>query len=178
MKNKISTRQLVFLSLCTGMGLAGKQLFSPAVNVLTDLIRLPGGGASAAFSLVFVAIGAAATPWPFAATLACAAQGLLALGMGMSGYQGAFILLTYTVPGIVIDLVRRFFPERNSTFFCLACCLSNTIGAAVSNALVFRLRSTALILWLLVAASFGAVVGILGGMVYDRLVRIGAVKEV
>lgn len=178
MKRNFRTRQLVFLSLCTGMGLVGKQLFAPAVNMLTDLIRLPGGGASTAFSLVFVVIGSAATDWPVAATLACAAQGLLALCVGMSGYQGVFILLTYAVPGIVIDAIRHFCPERNDTFFCLACCLGNTVGAAVSNALIFHLRSTALVLWLLVAASCGAVIGILGGAVYGRLTKTGAVKEV
>ena len=177
MKRTISIRQLILLSLCTGMGFVGKQIFSPAVNMLTDLIRLPGGGASTAFSVVCIVIGSAVVDWPCAATFACAAQGVLALCLGVTGYQGAFLLLTYAVPGIVIDLVRRILPERNDTFFCTACCLANTAGAAVSNALVFHLRSTALVLWILVAASCGAVAGILSSLVYRRLEKMGIGKR-
>ena len=169
MKKSLQTRHLVFLSLCVCGGMIAKRVVTPVLNPLTDLIRLPGGGAAAAFSLLFIVLGCTVTDWPFAATLCALAQGALAFCLGMTGYQGAFTLLTYSVPGVATDIVRRFTPKGSAIYFFLSCCLGNLLCAVISNLLVFHLRSLTLLLWLLVAACFGGLAGILGHLVYGRL---------
>lgn len=169
MTKTIQTRHLVFLSLCVCGGLIAKRVVTPVLNPLTDLIRLPGGGAAAAFSLLFIVLGCTVTDWPFAATLSALVQGTLAFCLGMTGYQGAFTLLTYSVPGVATDIVRRFTPKGSAIYFFLSCCLGNLLCAVISNLLVFHLRSLTLLLWLLVAACFGGLAGILGHLVYGRL---------
>ena len=169
MKKSLQTRHLVFLSLCVCGGMIAKRVVTPVLNPLTDLIRLPGGGAAAAFSLLFIVLGCSVTDWPFAATLSALVQGALAFALGMTGYQGAFTLLTYTVPGVATDIVRHFTPRGSEIYFFLSCCLGNLLCAVVSNLLVFHLRSLTLLLWLLVAACFGGLAGMLGHLVYRRL---------
>ena len=61
MKKSIQTRHLVFLSLCVCGGMIAKRVVTPVLNPLTDLIRLPGGGAAAAFSLLFIVLGCTVT---------------------------------------------------------------------------------------------------------------------
>ena len=173
MKKSIQTRHLVFLSLCVCGGMIAKRVVTPVLNPLTDLIRLPGGGAAAAFSLLFIVLGCTVTDWPFAATLAALVQGTLAFALGMTGYQGAFTLLTYTVPGVATDIVRRFTPKGSEIYFFFSCCLGNLLCAVVSNLLVFHLRSLTLFLWLLVAACFGGLAGTLGHLIYRRLEKAG-----
>ena len=173
MEKTIQTRHLVFLSLCVCGGMIAKRVVTPVLNPLTDLIRLPGGGAAAAFSLLFIVLGCTVTDWPFAATLAALVQGALAFCLGMTGYQGMFTLLTYTVPGIATDIVRRFTPNGSEIYFFLSCCIGNTLCAVVSNLLVFHLRSLSLLLWLLVAACFGGLAGMMGHLVYGRLKKAG-----
>ena len=87
MKKNIQTRHLVFLSLCVCGGMIAKRVVTPVLNPLTDLIRLPGGGAAAAFSLLFIVLGCTVTDWPFAATLSALVQGALAFCLGMTGYM-------------------------------------------------------------------------------------------
>ena len=166
---QLNLRQIIFLALCVTLSLISKRLVSPFTNILTDFIRIPGGGAATAFSLVFLIIGCSVTEYRFAATLCAIAQGFLAVCMGMSSYQGAFVVITYVVPGIVIDILRTCIRTKDVSYFMLTCCISNTVCAVVSNLLVFHLTSIALLLWILVAASFGLIAGSIGSVVYTRL---------
>lgn len=117
MKQKVSLRQLTFLAICIALSLVTKRIISPVTNLLTDLLRIPGGGAVTSFSLMFLLVGTSGLNWRWAATAASFLQSLLALCLGFSSYQGLFMLLTYSLPGLVIDLFRMGFPKRDRLFF-------------------------------------------------------------
>ena len=169
MKKSFDTLQITFLAACIAMGLVSKRFISPITNILTDFIRLPGGSASAGFAIMFLALGCSVTEYPLAGTFAGLAQGILALTMGMSGYQGIFAVISYAVPGIVIDVVRKIVKKRTGGYFIIACCLGNVLGAVVSNFLTFHFTSFLLLMWLLVAASFGCLGGMLGSITAERM---------
>jgi len=177
MKNRIPLRQLIFLAICIALSLVTKRVISPITNILTDFIRIPGGGAATAFSLMFLLLGSCAVQWPCAGTLAGFTQSLIALGLGMSAYQGAFALLTYTLPGIVIDLFRRFCPRRDTAFFLLSCAAANTAGACLTNLLVFQLKGIACVLWLLVACTVGLLGGFLGALIFRKVGKLIPFQE-
>lgn len=180
MKNKLQIVDLAFLAICIATGMVAKKFVSPFTNVLTDFIRIPGGGAATAFSVMFLTMGCSVTNWPFAGTVAGFVQGMLAIFLGMSSYQGLLAIVTYTVPGIMIDIVRKFLKLNNEIYFMTACCVANTTCAFVSNLLVFHLQSMAFVLWMLVAASFGIGAGVLGNLVYQKLgnaIQIGRTRE-
>lgn len=178
MKQKIPLRHLTFLAICIALSLVSKRLISPITNVLTDFIRIPGGGAATSFSLMFLVIGTSAIPWTFAGTAAGFVQSLIALSLGMSSYQGFFALITYTVPGVIIDLIRKLLPRRDVSFFVIACGLANAAGALITNILVFRLRSIAFVLWMLIAALFGCGAGYLGSVISERIVKVPEYRRV
>ena len=172
MKYKVSLSHLAFLAICIALSLVTKRLISPITNFLTDFLRIPGGGAASAFSLMFLVIGTAGLPWSWAGTAAGFVQSLIALTLGMSAYQGVFAIATYTLPGVVMDLCRRFYPHRNKTYFALSCAAANTAGAGLTNLLVFRLEGAAFVLWLLIACTVGLFGGLLGEVLYGRILRI------
>ena len=172
MKQKAPTGQLCFLAICVALSLVTKRVISPITNLLTDFIRIPGGGAATAFSLMFLVIATSGMKWPFATAAAGFVQSLIALSLGMSAYQGAFAVLTYTLPGVVIDLFRKFYPHRDKVYFSLSCGAANTAGALLTNLLVFRLEGIAFLLWMLVACIIGTLGGLLGEMLYQRLLKI------
>lgn len=172
MKNRISLRQLIFLAICIALSLVTKRVISPLTNLLTDFIRIPGGGAATAFSVMFLVIGTSELRWSWAGITAGFVQSLIALSMGMSAYQGAFAILTYTLPGVVIDLFRRFYPRRDISYFLLSCAAANTVGAGLTNLLVFRLEGIALALWMLIACTVGLLAGFLGDILFYRIVKI------
>lgn len=178
MKYKVPLSHLTFLAICVALSLVTKRVISPITNLLTDFLRIPGGSAATAFSLVFLVVGTGGLRWKWATTVAGFVQGLIALSLGMSAYQGAFALVTYTVPGVVIDLVRRFYPRRDKTYFSLACAAANTAGALLTNLLVFRLTGTAFLLWMLIACVVGLLGGLLGELLFCRIEKIPEIRKV
>lgn len=172
MKHNVPLRHLTFLAICIALSLVTKRVISPVTNLLTDLIRIPGGGAATAFSLMFLLVGTSGLHWRWATTAAAFVQSLIALSLGMSSYQGLFAVLTYSLPGLVIDLFRMFFPLRDKTYFSLACAAANTAGAFLTNLLVFQLEGIAFLLWMLVAASVGLFGGLLGELLFQKIIRI------
>jgi len=168
MKEKLPLRHLTFLAICVALSLVTKRVISPVTNLLTDFLRIPGGGAATAFSLMFIVVGTGRLQWPWATTITCFGQSLIALSLGMSAYQGAFALLTYTLPGMVIDLFRRFYPHRNKLYFSLSCAAANSAGALLTNLLVFHLTGITFLLWMLIAC----IIGLLGGLLGELLFRI------
>lgn len=168
-QQKLPVDQLVFLAICIALSMVTKRVISPVTNILTDFIRIPGGSAATAFSLLFLSIGTARLQWRWAASAGGFVQSLLALALGMSAYQGAFAVLTYTLPGVVIDLFRRFCPHRGKTYFALCCAAANGLCALVTNLLVFRLQGIAFALWMLVACLMGIFAGFFGGVLFHRL---------
>jgi len=54
MKQKVSLRHLTFLAICVALSLVTKRVISPVTNLLTDFLRIPGGGAATAFSVAIL----------------------------------------------------------------------------------------------------------------------------
>ena len=178
MKQKIPLSHLTFLAICVALSLVTKRLISPITNILTDFLRIPGGGAATAFSLMFLVIGTSKLQWRGATTAAGFVQSLIALSLGMSAYQGAYAILTYTLPGVVIDLFRWLYPRRDKFYFSLSCAAANTAGAFLTNLLVFRLEGIAFLLWMLIACVIGLFGGFLGALFFHRLEKIPEFRRI
>ncbi len=169
MNKKLDLNHLLFLTVCLTLGLISKRFISPATNILTDLVRIPGGSTATGISFMFLVLGRARVSYNLAGTLMGFTQGCLSLMLGFSGHHGALALLTYTIPGLVIDLVPLLLKERNLLFFLSTAALANLAGATFTNLLVFHLQATALLLWLLLAVCAGCLGGALGHMLYCRI---------
>jgi len=169
MKQKVSLRHLTFLAICVALSLVTKRVISPVTNLLTDFLRIPGGGAATAFSVAILAVATGRVNWPWATAAAGFVQSLLAMALGMSAYQGVFAIVTYTLPGLVIDLARRWYGHRNKLYFSCSCAAANTAGAWITNLLVFRLEGIAFLLWLLIACVMGMAAGFLGGILFAQM---------
>ena len=162
------TRDLAMMAFVLVLGLFSKRFVSPVTNILTDFFRIPGGSAAVGFSLAFLVIGRHMVSVPCAGTLMGFAQSVLALALGMSGYKGALALITYTLPGAVIDLTTLL-PADGLLGCVLACVFSCLTSALMSNLLVFHLRGLSLVLWLLLAALSGGIGGWLAHLVLQRI---------
>lgn len=172
MKRKVSSKELVFMAMCVVLGLVCKRFIAPLTNILTDFIRLPGGSATSAFSILFIVIAVSVTDWKVAGTVLCLIQAMVALGVGMSGNQGLFALVTFTVPGMIIDILRLLMKDRDSVYTIVSCMLANIGSAIASNYIVFGFKGSMLVLWILVAASIGIIAGMIGNVIIKRMNHI------
>ena len=169
---RINTRELAMMAICLTLGLLAKRIISPLTNMLTDFFRIPGGSAAVGFSLAFLVVGKRISHIPGAATMMGFVQSLLALALGMSGYQGILAVFSYTFPGIVID-VAAFLLKQHGMLYCFVSCIMGSVASAlISNVIAFHLQGIALELWLLLSAFSGALGGYIAGLVSTRLSKI------
>jgi len=165
---------IVVMIVCAVLGVLAKHIINPAANVVTDMLHVPGGIATA-FSLMFLVVATGITAKKGSATIMAAAQGMTALAIGMVGSMGPLIPLAYIVPGIAIDLVflipdMGIFDKRFKAFTAN---IAGSVAAALfANILVFHLPGMALSVYLLVAAVSGAIFGFVAGAVIKATDKI------
>ena len=169
--NNYKLRNLIFLTLCCDLGLFSKRLIAPVANIVTDMLRIPGG-IGTSFSLMFLVVAAALVHVRGCATLMGFVQSMIAVSLGMIGSMGALSPIGYLVPGIMIDLV--FTISRNTKADLLPfMTVANMLGAAAAgltaNIIVFHLSGVPLALYITVALTSGAVCGPLGCSLARRL---------
>ena len=167
-------RTLIFLALCCDLGLFSKRLIAPASNLITDFLHIPGG-IGTSFSLMFLVIAAVMVERFGCAAIMGAVQSGLALAFGMVGSMGALSAIGYIVPGIAIDLLlaatRKTSLSRRDRIV-LANAAAAPCAALTANFIVFHLQGVVLLLYLCVAASSGAIFGLVGAEFARRLVPV------
>lgn len=168
---KYDLRTLIILALCCDLGLFAKRIIAPVANVITDSLHIPGG-IGTSFSLMFLVVAAMLVERFGCASVMGAVQSGLALGLGMTGSMGALSPIGYIMPGLAIDLIlylTRKMKMPPTERMVLANALSALCAALSANFIVFHLRGVVLLLYLCVAATSGAVCGLLGERLFRRL---------
>ena len=167
-------RTLIFLALCCDMGLFSKRLISPAANLITGFLHIPGG-IGTSLSLMFLVIAAVMVERFGCAAIMGAIQSVLALAFGMVGSMGALSFIGYIVPGLVIDILlaaTRRSPLSRRDRVVLANAAAAPCAAMTANLIVFHLHGVVLLLYLCVATTFGAIFGLAGAEIVRRLTPV------
>lgn len=167
-------RTLIFLALCCDLGLFSKRLISPAANLITGFLHIPGG-IGTGLSLMFLVIAAVIVERFGCATIMGAVQSILALAFGMVGSMGALAPIGYIVPGLVIDIlltVTRCGPLSQRDRVVLTNAAASPCAALTANIIVFHLSGVVLLLYLCVASTSGAIFGLAGARIVRRLTPV------
>jgi len=163
--------RMLFLALCCDFGLFAKQLISPAANIVTDALHIPGGMGTS-FSLMFVVIAAAMFPRFGCAAMMSIVQSLIALALGRVGSMGVLSPIGYIVPGIAVDVLLRIAKRLPLTDrLVLTNALASVCASLTANLIVFRLKGAPLMLYLSIAAVSGALCGLLGAKIVPLVRR-------
>ena len=126
-KSKFTLTQLCFMAFAAVLGFFSKPIFSPAINLITDFVRIPGGSVTAGVSMLFIVYACAVIKKFGTATLMGFTQAVMALGTGFSSVVGLLALITYTLPGLAIDFVLCT-PVFNKLSLKSRMCLAGSCG--------------------------------------------------
>lgn len=161
--SSFSVFDVIMTAMCAGLGVAVKPVVSQLVHIITGPLFIPGGAVAGGFYMLFIVLAASLTGKFGAATLACVVQAILVIITGVIGSHGIMSLVTYVLPGVLVDLfflaVRKQGVGAFSCFFMGM--IANVTGTFLSNAVFFNLPWVPLMLSLL----SGALSGGLGGLV-------------
>ncbi len=177
MKNflrKFRTYDLVIIAMMAALGVAVKPLAVALVHIITGPLFIPGGSLAGGFYMMWLVLGAAMVKRPGTATLIGLVQSVMVIVAGVYGTHGIISLLTYTLPGLTIDLLlwlTRQEPDMKMAMF-VSGIAANLCGVVLSNAVFFRLPMIPLLLAISAGALSGALGGLLAWLVAERFQKL------
>jgi hypothetical protein len=169
----MKTKDMILIAILATMGISIKPFISPLFNIITDLIFIPGGSSAGGIYMMFLTIGAVLINNEHVAIYIGIIQGLIALLMGISGFQGALAIIIYTAPGITIDFIVKFRSKFNYKLVVMvATALGNLTGSLMTNFIFFHLKLVPASLFLIFAILSGLLGGQLAFIITERIKKI------
>lgn len=169
--NRFSMFDLVVIALTAALGIAIKPIIVPLVHIITGPLFIPGGAAAGGFYMLWIVLGIGITKKIGSGTLIGLIQALLVIITGAYGTHGAFSIITYTFPGLMVDIGAKIMGNRLVSpggFFLLGL-LANITGTFLSSMAFFRLPPIPLLLSLSVASLSGGLGGLIAHKIVDEL---------
>ncbi len=107
-KFRFSTFDLIIIALMAALGIAIKPVVVPLAHIITGPLLLPGGVVAGGFYMLWLVLGYGLTGnKPGTALLIGLIQGIVVLLQPFANH-GALSLLTYTAPGLAVELLYIF----------------------------------------------------------------------
>ena len=145
------------------LGIAVKAVVNPLIQLASASLFIPGGSLGGGLYMMWLVLAVGITGKRGSATLAALVQAILVVLTGIGGSHGILSLVSYTLPGIAIDLWLLISRHRLCCLPCafVSCILANLCGTIAVNLIFFSLPMIPLLLTLAAAAFSGGVGGVL-----------------
>jgi ABC-type thiamin/hydroxymethylpyrimidine transport system permease subunit len=174
-----SIMELVLIGLVAALGVATKPIVVPLVHIITGPLFIPGGAVAGGFYMLWIVLGAGIIRRRGAGSIIALTQALLVVVLGVYGTHGIVSILTYTLPGVGVDLVFLFSRNKEYTplHYFLAGGVANLMGTLSVNWVFFQLPLVPLLLSLCVALLSGGLGGLIAFQVAKRFVAMQLLKQ-
>jgi hypothetical protein len=165
----------IIMAMMASMGIAIKAIVVPLAQIITGPLFIPGGVVAGGFYMAFLVLGEAITQKHGTAAIIALIQAVVVTITGTMGSHGAASLLTYTLPGIAVDLMLLIIRHKSC---CMFCCffggvVANMTGSFAVNLAIFNLSLVPLLLSLCAAALFGGLGGLVAHAVAINVRKLG-----
>ncbi|MDN5353891.1 MAG: hypothetical protein PWQ09_647 [Candidatus Cloacimonadota bacterium] len=175
--NKFSAEELLYIAVFSALGLATKPIITPIVHLVSTPLLIPGGSLAGGFYMMWIVLAAVVVDKLGAALLVGVVQAIVILSLGFFGSHGAVSLLSYTVPGVMVELARLLFRNKEAVFAqAFMCSVANISGALIVTLLVMRLPLIPLIISLLAAAISGIIGGLVSYNITKKMRKFGIIE--
>lgn len=170
---------LVVIALVAALGVAIKPIVVPLAHMITGPFLIPGGAVAGGFYMMWIVVGAGIIKRTGTGTMIGLVQAIMVIVLGIYGSHGIMSLVTYTLPGIAVDIV--FIISRKEKYsmvgsFIAGMC-ANITGTYITSIVFFRLPLIPLLLGITAAALSGGLGGIIAFKINEQLKRYGFVNK-
>jgi ABC-type thiamin/hydroxymethylpyrimidine transport system permease subunit len=171
--DRFTLKDMILIAAFAALGLAIKPVVVPLVHIAAASMFIPGGALAGGLYMMWMVVAFGLTGKYGAATLFGFVQALVVIITGITGSHGIMSLVSYTLPGLAVDLFLRIFRHR---VCCLPCSfaagmIANFTGTLAVNFIFFRLPLIPAALSLTAAAFSGGVGGVLAWQILRALRR-------
>ncbi len=157
---KYSTQDLLYIAIFSAIGLAIKPIISPIVHLISTPLMIPGGSLVGGLYMMWLTLAIVIVQKPGAGFLVGLIQAIVMISLGYFGSHGAVSLISYTIPGLIADIIAYFLKQKDSILsHILICTFANITGTFIVTVLLMRLPFIPII----ISTFFGSISGIIGG---------------
>ncbi len=172
MLTRLTTFNAVFIALMAACGLALKPIVGPLFKLIGSALLIPSGSMAGAIYMIWPSLAILTVKRFGSATLVGILQGIVVLITGIYGSHGILSLITYVIPGIIIDLVFLIIhPFKKQWAMFLPAALGNVSGSALVGVIFMHIPVIPLTIGLIPAFIFGAIGGFLSLLLYQGLIK-------
>jgi len=155
-----------------------KPLINPITKLISTPLGIPGGSLAGGLYMLWLVLAVTIINKKLTGTAFGLLQAVLVLLIGMAGKMGAFSLISYTVPGILADLIMLAKPKPEKVLTHLLLCAVANLGGALVTALLLFHHPPLLIAF---NASLALASGIAGGYlsygIFQALIQARILKQ-
>lgn len=176
--NRFSMFDLLIIAMMAAVGIATKPIIVPLVHIITGPLFIPGGSIAGGFYMLWIVLGRGIVTKPGTGTVIGIVQAILIIAMGLFGTHGIVSFITYTLPGIFVDIVFMFSRKGNYNIlhYIFGGAVANLTGTYMSNLVFFRLPLIPLLLSLSSAALSGCLGGLIAYSIVNKFNKLGIVN--
>jgi energy-coupling factor transport system substrate-specific component len=166
---KLTIHDLLIISVMSAMGLSIKPLINPLIHLISIPLRIPGGAISGGFLMMWISLCKVIIFKFGSTTLLGLSQAIVVILLGTFGNHGAFTLVSYTFPGIFVDLTSIFIKGESLFVFCIYTTIANLTGTIIVGVFLLSLPFIPLLISILSAVVSGMLGGYLAFIIYNKI---------
>ena len=167
---RYSTSDLIIIALMAAIGLGTKQIVRPLVSLISVPLGIPGGAIIGGFYMLWLVLTKRLAPKIGSGFLFGLTQALVVMILPF-GSHGIFTIITYSLPGLAVDLVDWLFRSKNNTVLCslVEGAIANFVGSLSVLILIFRLEWRLTLFISLIALLTGNIGGIIAHYIAKQI---------
>ena len=167
---RYNTFDLIIIATMAALGLGTKQIIRPVIAPLTVLLIIPAGGLIGGFYMLWLVLTKFISP-KFGSGLLFGIVQAFAVLILPFGSHGFFTFITYTVPGLIADIVFILFGKLSKSIFSALTigALTNTAGTFLVGLLIMGIEPITLLYISLIALISGNIGGIIAFGIYKQI---------
>ena len=158
MKN-FTLHDLILIACLSAIGLAIKPIINPMVHIVSGAIRVPGGSLSGGFLMMWMVLAKVLVNKPGSALLFGVTQGLTVMLLGFFGSHGVFSIVSYALPGLMLEVAALAVKGRSLFTLCTYCVVANITGTILVAIFIMQLPQ----LLLIISVCSATLSGMMGG---------------
>lgn len=173
--DRFTVRDMIIISAMAALGIAVKPVVVPIAHIISTPLMIPSGALAGGLYMMWLVVAYGLTGRRGTATLTGFIQAIIVIITGVVGSHGIMSLISYTLPGVAVDLGMLILRHGidNAPCALIAGLLANVTGTACVNVIFFNLPAIPLMLSLATAAFSGSVGGLLSWALLKALTRYG-----
>ena len=167
---RYSTSDLIIIAIMAAIGLGTKQIVRPLVSLISVPLGIPGGAIVGGFYMLWLVLTKRLAPKTGSGFLFGLTQALVVMILPF-GSHGIFTIITYSLPGLAVDIVDLLFRSKNNTVLCslVEGAIANFVGSLSVLILIFRLEWRLTLFISLIALLTGNIGGIIAHYIAKQI---------